>query len=118
MKWFLLAVVLFALSGCISSDVPGFQNPQRRDWSKFERPPAGTPVTLRVFNKVDPRRYEVTDLKGQWGDDKPFVISFKVTERLDSVIRIEVHFRGEVLAAMNFNPPTIFEKGRTVGWRK
>jgi hypothetical protein len=118
MKWFLLAVVLFALSGCINPDLPEFQNPSRRDWSKFEVPPAGTPVTLRVFNATGPREYEVVDLKGQWGDGEPFLISFKVTKRMDNVIRVEIHFRGEVLGAKNFNPPTIFEKDRTVGWRK
>lgn len=118
MKWILLLVVLLALSGCISPKVPGMQRPTPRNWATFEVPPVGTPLMLRVFNVTGPRQLEAVDLQGQWDDGDPFLVSFVVTKRLECVIRVEIHYRGDVLGARNFKPPTIFEKDQTVGWRK
>lgn len=118
MKKLLALLLLVTLTSCFTTGVPGAQSPAPRDWSKFEAPPIGTPVMLRVFNVPYPGDCEVVDLPGKWDDGEPFLVSFPVYKRLDSVIRVEVHFRGEVIAALNFVPPTIFEKGKTVGWRK
>ena len=114
----LLLILLLTLSSCTTTSVPGMQVPTPRDWSTFEIPPVGTPVMLRVFNVIGPRQLEAVDLPGKWDDGDPFLISFPVYRRLACVIRAEIHFRGEVLGARNFKPPTVFEKDTTVGWRK
>ena len=119
MKLILSLILFLALASCTSFEAPpGFQEPSRINWSTFEIPPVGTPVMLRVFHLVAPRTLEVVDLKGKWDDGDPFTISFVVTKRMEQIVRVEIHFRGLVLGARNFRTPTLFEKGRTVGWRK
>ena len=117
MKLILSLILLLALASCTAVEVPEFQKP-RRDWSTFEVPPVGTPLTLRVFNAIGPREFETVDFVGKWDDGKPYLISFPITRTLDKVIRIEIHYRGEVLAARSFRPPTTLTVGTIAGYRK
>ena len=55
---------------------------------------------------------------GKWDDGLPFLISFPITRTLNKVVRIEIHFRGLVLGARNFRPPTTMTAGVTAGYRK
>ena len=118
MKTLLSLILLLAFASCTTVDVPLFQRPTRIDWSTFEIPPVGTPLTLRAFNIIGPREFETVDFIGKWDDGDPFLISFPITRTLNSVVRIEIHFRGDVLAARNFRPPTIMTGGTVAGYRK
>jgi hypothetical protein len=118
MKTLLSLILLLALVSCTAVDVPGFQKPTRINWSTFKVPPVGTPLTLRAFNIIGPREFETVDFVGKWDDGKPYTLSFPITRTLNQVVRIEIHFRGDVLAARNFRPPTTMTGGETVGYRK
>lgn len=90
-----------------------------RDWSEFVQPPAGVPCMMRAFYLIDAAgRWDTVDFSGTWGDGEPFLVSFPVWKTLNNVVRIEIHFRGEVMAARNFEPPTTFTGGTTAGWTK
>jgi hypothetical protein len=119
MKALLALTLSLFLVGCISTGIPKPTPTANRDWSKFERPPAGTPCMLRVFNVVGPRRYEVVDLPGKFSEpESEFDVEFPNYRLLSAVFRVELHFRGEVISVRRFNPPTVFSKGEMVGWRK
>lgn len=114
----LVLFLVISLASCSTTvDTPEFQKP-RRDWSTFEVPPVGTPLMLRAFNLTGPREFETVDIIGKWDDGKPFLISFPITRTLDKVVRIEIHYRGEVLAARSFRPPTTLTAGTIAGYRK
>ena len=114
MKQLALLLALVALPSCTTIDEVLPTAPVRRDWSTFEIPEVGTPCTLRVF--FLPRQH--VDLAGAWGDGKPYLVSFPAWREIVDVVRVEVHYRAEVIAARRFEPPTTFKKGSTVGWEK
>lgn len=119
MKTILALTLSLFLAGCISTGVPKPAPVVQRDWSQWETPPAGTPCMLRVFNVIGPRRYETVDLPGKFSEpESPFAVEFLSYRAMDCVVRVELHFRGEVISARNFRPPTVFSKGEIVGWRK
>ncbi len=89
-----------------------------RDWSKFERPPAGTPCAMRVFFWANRWRRAAVDVPGQWDDGRPFIVSFRIWKDIPNVVRIEIRHREQTIAAKNFDPPTTFERGKTVGYEK
>ncbi len=111
-----LLVIFLALAfpSCITIDEVLPTPPMQRDWSTFERPVAGTPCILRVFFR--PRGH--VDFGGTWGDGKPYLVSFPVWRDVVNVVRVEVHYQGEVLAAKTFDPPITRKKGTTAGWEK
>lgn len=120
MKKLLTVLMVLTLASC-SLPGPRFGNTVTpRDWSKFETPPAGTPVMMKVFglygrfNKV-----RTIDIPGTWKDaDHRYFVEFPIWRDLDNVVRIEIHFRGEVIAAKDFDPPTSFSKGDFAGWQR
>lgn len=114
-----ILVLALLLTSCISTGIPKPAPTVQRDWSTFEAPPKGTPCMLRAFNVVGPRRYEVVDLPGKFsGPKSKFAVEFPIHRTLDKVVRVELHYRGEVISAKDFRPPTVFSKGEVVGWRK
>ena len=119
MKTFLTLLLALTLASCISTGVPKPTPTVQRDWSTFEVPPAGTPCMLRVFNMTGPRSYEAIDLPGKFSEpESEFAVEFLAYRTMECVIRVELHFRGEVISVRRFNPPTVFSKGEMVGWRK
>jgi hypothetical protein len=119
MKLIVGLVLSLFLAGCISVDIPKPSPVVPRDWTTWERPAPNTPCMLRTFNLIGPRRYEVVDLPGKFSHpDSEFAVEFPVYRDLGCVIRVELHFRGEVISAKDFRPPTVFNKGEVVGWRK
>lgn len=119
MKTLLTIVLALALTSCISTSIPKPTPTVQRDWTKFERPPAGTACMLRVFNVIGPRRCEAIDLPGKFSEpESEFAVEFLVYRTMDCVVRVELHFRGDVISSRNFNPSAVFTKGETVGWKK
>ena len=118
LSFLLVTVCIYTLFGCM---MPGKVQPSpvvQRDWSTFEVPPVGTPVLMRAFFVTGPRDWDSFDFPGTWGDGDPFLVSFPIYCTVDNVVRIEIHFHGEVIAARNFKPPTQLTGGTTAGWTK
>ncbi len=114
-----LLIILLALTSCISTGIPKPTPTVQRDWSKFEAPAPGTPCMLRVFNMTGPRSYEAVDLPGKFSEpESEFAVEFLNYRTMECVVRVELHFRGEVISVRRFNPPTTFSEGEIVGWRK
>ena len=119
MKTILALILSLALTSCISTGIPKPTPTVQRDWSTFEVPPAGTACMLRVFNVTGPKLYEVIDLPGKFSTpESEFAVEFMAYRSMECVVRVELHFRGEVISVRRFNPPTMFSKGEVVGWRK
>lgn len=119
MKTILALLLSLTLAGCISTGIPKPTPVVKRDWTTWEQPQPGTPAMLRVFNFTGPKVYEAVDLPGKFSEpESEFAVEFPVYRDMGCVVRVELHFRGEVISAKNFNPPTVFSKGEVVGWRK
>lgn len=110
-----LLLLLLLLPACVGSISPS--DVTRRDWSTFQFPSAGTPVTMRAFCYSGLLR-SVVDVPGAWGDQDPYIVSFPIATTIHGVVRIEILHDGEALASKNFSPPTTFEAGTTSGWEK
>lgn len=121
MKQLLALLLIFTLTSCLLPG-PRFGNPVTdRDWSTFQIPPAGTPVMLKIFSLYGPydRQVKVIDVPGTWKDENdPFILEFPIWLDIDGIVRIEIHFRGEVISVKNFDPPTMFSKGSSSGWQR
>ena len=115
----LISILLLALLPACNSlnDLKGSTTPVKKDWSQFVRPPAGTPLTLRVFYRFN-MGYSVINLSGKWGDEKPYIVSFPIITQISNVVRIEMHFKDECIFAKNFNPAITFKAKSTVGIQK
>lgn len=114
----LLLTILLALTSCISTGKVQPTPVTQRDWMTFEMPPQGTPVLMRAFFITGPRDWDSADFPGIWDDGDPFLVSFPIYRTINKVVRIEIHFRGEVIAARNFRPPTQLTADTTAGWEK
>lgn len=118
MKTLLTLFLSLALTSCV---IPGKVQPSpvvQRDWTAFETPPLGTPVIMRAFFVTGPRDWNSLDFPGIWDNGDPFLVSFPIYRTVDNVVRIEIHFRGEVIAARNFRPPTQLTIDTVAGWTK